>query len=164
MLDENPIYWITHVRDSIVALRPQRAGSGWLLPAAGVRTYPAPGDPALHRAVSGNIAHRASNDSRRFIYAYAGGELPMDQRLGELRQRRVPRKAGDHGRIRRHYFVALGRRPRQGRRLSHGKVSPCLHNFSDGCCGRGTSRLLPWAAFGRLISADSVVRKRVWRR
>ena len=154
MLDENLIFWTTHVRDSIVALDPGALVTvGFFQPQG-----PNPsriGDPRL---IQPYPAIAQSTIDFVDLHAYAGEELTMDQYAQNFGHEAYPAKPvimGEFGAN----TSSFGSASIAAQALVAWEASSCPHNFSGWMLWTWDIEAPSVGGFWTMTSADSVVEK-----
>ena len=154
MLDENLIYWTTHVRDSIVALDPSAlVAVGFFQPQG-----PNPsriGDP---RFTAPYPAIAQSSIDFVDLHAYAGEELTMDQYAENFGNEAYPEKPvimGEFGAN----TSSFGTAAAGAQALVAWEATSCLHDFSGWMLWTWDIEAPSVGGYWTMTSADSVVEK-----
>ncbi len=154
MLDENLIYWTSHMRDSITALDPSAlVAVGFFQPQG-----PNPsriGDP---RFTAPYPAIASSTIDFVDLHAYAGEELTMEQYAENFGEEAYPAKPvimGEFGAN----TSSFGSAAAASQALAAWQASSCLHNFSGWMLWTWDVEAPSVGGFWTMTSADSVVEK-----
>ena len=154
MLDENLTYWITHVRDSIVALDPSALVTvGFFQPQGPNPTRV--GDPRLTKPYP---AMAQSTIDFVDLHAYAGEELTMEQYAENFGLEAYPAKPvimGEFGAN----TNSFGTATIAAQALAAWQASSCLHNFSGWLLWTWDIEAPAVGGFWTMTSDDSVVEK-----